>query len=76
VYQDLDALVDAVHHENAEIESFDTSCFSGHYVTGNVGKDYLNGLEALRSNAVKARRDARVRSEEMQDNSFTETGEF
>jgi amidophosphoribosyltransferase len=76
VYQDLDALVDAVHHENAEIESFDTSCFSGHYVTGNVGKDYLNGLEALRANAVKARRDARVRSEETQDNTFTETGEF
>jgi len=76
VYQDLDALVDAVHHENAEIESFDTSCFSGHYVTGNVGRDYLNGLEALRANAVKARRDARVRSEETQDNTFTETGEF
>ncbi|HMB74271.1 MAG TPA: amidophosphoribosyltransferase, partial [Gammaproteobacteria bacterium] len=76
VYQDLDALVDAVHHENAEIESFDTSCFSGHYVTGNVGTDYLNDLEALRANSVKARRDARVRSEEMPDSTFSESGEF
>ncbi len=76
IYQDLDALVDAVHHENAEIESFDTSCFSGQYVTGDVGTEYLSGLEALRSNSVKAKRDAQVRSEEMQDNSYSESSEI
>jgi amidophosphoribosyltransferase len=76
IYQDLDALVESVHHENAEIESFDTSCFSGKYVTDDVGKAYLEDLEARRANSVKAERDARVRSEETHDQTFTKTGEF
>ena len=54
----------AVHHENADIESFDTSCFSGCYVTGDVSRAYLEELEALRSNAAKARRDAQALEEE------------
>ncbi|HEX5418825.1 MAG TPA: amidophosphoribosyltransferase [Gammaproteobacteria bacterium] len=58
VYQDLDDLVAAVHHENADIESFDTSCFSGEYVTGDVSRAYLDELEVVRSNASKAKRDA------------------
>ncbi|MGD2166898.1 MAG: amidophosphoribosyltransferase [Gammaproteobacteria bacterium] len=74
IYQDLDALVEAVHHENAEIESFDTSCFSGKYVTEDVGKEYLDDLEARRANSVKAERDARVRSEETQNNIASKTG--
>jgi len=65
LYQDLEDLVEAVHHENAEIETFDTSCFSGKYVTGDVGRDYLEELESLRSNSAKAIRDAQVRREEM-----------
>jgi amidophosphoribosyltransferase len=72
IYQDLEDLVDAVHHENAEIESFDTSCFSGHYVTGNVGRDYLDYLEGVRSNKAKARRDAQVRREEMRGDHLSE----
>ena len=75
IYQDLDALVDSVLHENAEIESFDTSCFSGHYVTDDVGNAYLSELEAQRANSVRARRDAQVRSEETPNRSFTKTGE-
>ncbi len=63
VYQDLDALVEAVHHENADIESFDTSCFSGQYVTGDVSRAYLDALEVLRSNAAKAKRDAQALDE-------------
>jgi amidophosphoribosyltransferase len=76
VYQDLEALVDSVHHENAEIESFDTSCFSGKYVTDDVGKAYLDDLETRRANSVKAERDARVRSAETHDHSSTRSGEF
>jgi amidophosphoribosyltransferase len=64
IYQDLKDLVDSVHHENADIESFDTSCFSGQYVTGNIDSTYLDELETLRSNAAKARRDAQIRKEE------------
>ena len=58
IYQDLDALVDAVRHERADIDGFDTSCFSGEYVTGNVSRAYLDELEAKRSNSARARRDA------------------
>jgi amidophosphoribosyltransferase len=64
VYQDLDDLVRAVHHENSAIESFDTSCFSGEYVTGDVTKDYLQRLESVRADSTRARRDARILHEE------------
>ena len=58
VYQDLDDLVAAVRHDKARIESFDTSCFSGEYVTGDVTPEYLARLEAERSEAAKAWRRA------------------
>ncbi len=64
VYQDLDDLVQAVRHENAAIEAFDTSCFSGEYVTGDVTRAYLDRLEVARADATRARRDARVLREE------------
>lgn len=56
VYQDLDDLVAACHHDDAKIEEFDTSCFSGQYVTGDVTREYLEKLESERSDAAKARR--------------------
>jgi amidophosphoribosyltransferase len=70
IYQDLDDLVRAVHHENADIESFDTSCFSGEYVTGDVSRAYLDELELMRSDSEKAKRDARVRREELDDDTM------
>src|SRR6184192_2183978 len=36
IYQDLDDLEHAVRHDHAKITDFDTSCFSGEYVTGDV----------------------------------------
>jgi amidophosphoribosyltransferase len=70
VYQDLDDLVAAVHHEAAHIDGFDTSCFSGEYVTGDVSRAYLDALEVIRSNSAKARRDAKVRAEESEDDTI------
>lgn len=67
IYQDLDALVRAVHHENAEIEVFDTSCFSGDYVTGDVSQAYLDQLGLERSDSAKVKRNARVIREEESD---------
>jgi len=67
VYQDLKDLVDSVRHERANVTQFDTSCFSGEYVTGNVTRAYLNELERMRANAVKAERDDQVRREELED---------
>jgi amidophosphoribosyltransferase len=56
VYQDLDDLVGAVRHDKARVQQFDTSCFSGEYVTGDVTAAYLRELEHERSDAAKARR--------------------
>jgi amidophosphoribosyltransferase len=70
VYQDLDDLVQAVRHEKADIDGFDTSCFSGEYVTGDVSRAYLDALEIIRSNSAKARRDAKIRAEEVDDDTM------
>ena len=70
VYQDLDDLKQAVHHEKADIDGFDTSCFNGEYVTGDVSRAYLDALEIIRANAAKAKRDAKVRAEESDDDTM------
>jgi amidophosphoribosyltransferase len=62
--------VAAVQHEKAAVEGFDTSCFSGEYVTGDVSRAYLDALEVIRSNSAKARRDAKVRAEESDDDTM------
>ena len=55
VYQDLADLEAAVRGRNAGLARFDTSCFSGEYVTG-LDPDYLERLQAQRSDEAKARR--------------------
>jgi amidophosphoribosyltransferase len=55
IYQDLDDLVCAVQDGNEELKQFDTSCFSGEYVTG-LDEDYLQQIEMLRSDDAKAAR--------------------
>jgi amidophosphoribosyltransferase len=67
IYQDLADLEQAVHHEKADIDGFDSSCFSGNYVTGDVSRAYLDELEIARSNVNKARRDKQARSEEVDE---------
>src|SRR6187397_159534 len=47
VYQDLDDLIAAVAEGNPELTRFDTSCFSGEYVTG-VDEFYLGEIAELR----------------------------
>ena len=60
IYQDLPDLVAACRHDNAKIQEFDTSCFSGEYVTGDVTPQYLERLQDERSDAAKlARRERR-----------------
>ena len=57
VYQDLDDLIAAVADGNEKLSHFDTSCFSGEYVTG-VEAGYLSELEFARSDAVRSQRGA------------------
>ena len=52
-YQTLDDLVEAVRFGNPAITQFDTSCFDGTYVTGDVNDDYLAAVEARRRDDVK-----------------------
>lgn len=56
IYQDLDDLVRACLHHDSQIEQFDTSCFSGEYVTGDITPAYLKRLEDERSDQAKAKR--------------------
>jgi amidophosphoribosyltransferase len=56
VYQDLEDLVAACRHDDAQVTEFDTSCFSGEYVTGDVTPEYLARLQSERSDDAKAQR--------------------
>ena len=53
IYQNLNGLIRSVRHSDSDITEFDTSCFSGKYVTGDVTPEYLNALEMARSDAAK-----------------------
>jgi amidophosphoribosyltransferase len=53
IYQDLHGLIRSVRHDNSSITEFDTSCFSGEYVTGDVTDDYLHELEQRRNDKAK-----------------------
>jgi amidophosphoribosyltransferase len=56
LYQDMDDLIEAVGKGNSRISEFDTSVFTGRYITGDVSDDYLNSVEAVRSEAAKNER--------------------
>ncbi|GJL75315.1 MAG TPA: amidophosphoribosyltransferase [Nitrosomonas sp.] len=49
VFQDLDALKLAVSKVNPVLSRFETSCFNGDYIAGNVTPEYLDTLEAKRN---------------------------
>jgi len=56
VYQELHDLEEAVRWKDREPLKFDTSCFSGEYVTGQVTEDYLERLRRERSDKAKEER--------------------
>jgi amidophosphoribosyltransferase len=66
IYQDLHGLIRSVRHDNSEIEQFDTSCFSGEYVTGDITDEYLRALEEQRSDSAKSKRDARYQMPDLE----------
>jgi amidophosphoribosyltransferase len=53
IYQDLDALIADVRSVNPKVVSFEASCFSGSYITGDVTQEYLDGVEAQRRDGNK-----------------------
>ena len=55
-YQTVDDLIDAVRQGNPRLRTFDTSCFTGDYVTGGVTSDYLEQIARARNDAAKEQR--------------------
>ncbi|PCH61039.1 MAG: amidophosphoribosyltransferase [Gammaproteobacteria bacterium] len=61
VYQDLADLEKAVHSRKKDnIECFESSCFNGDYISGDINKSYLQSLEDQRGNGAKKKRSSKV----------------
>lgn len=45
IFQDLNALNHSVSIVSQDVKKFETSCFDGDYVTGDITPEYLNSLE-------------------------------
>ncbi len=58
IYQDLEALKGAVQQINPKLARFETSCFDGIYITGDVTSDYLRAIETRRDAARDSGEDA------------------
>jgi len=54
-YQTLDGLIESVQKGNPRIRGFDTSVFTGDYVSGGVSTDYLEHIANRRNDAAKQR---------------------
>jgi amidophosphoribosyltransferase len=54
IYQKLTDLEVAVRQGNPSLNLFESSCFDGHYVTGDIDGAYLRALEEERSDAAKS----------------------
>lgn len=52
IYQDLNDLEDAINFHN-RVERFDSSCFNGEYITGDIDASYLEHIDNLRNDASK-----------------------
>ncbi len=48
VFQDLDSLINNVRRINPSIMHYETSCFDGRYITGDITDEYLSVLAAQR----------------------------
>jgi amidophosphoribosyltransferase len=73
IYQDLEDLVRAVRYDNGDIKEFDTSCFSGRYVTDDVTPEYLARLQEERSDDAKSRRERDAQDAQDDDAADVET---
>ena len=46
IYQDIEAMKAAITKVNPQITNFESSCFDGCYITGNIDAEYLDNVEA------------------------------
>jgi amidophosphoribosyltransferase len=66
IYQDLDALKQAVRAANPRLQNFEASCFDGKYITGDITADYLSHLAIERDEARGQQAEADLLEEEKQ----------
>ena len=52
IYQNLEDLLTAIR-KTTDIEHFDTSCFDGKYVTGDIDESYLTYINSLRNDVSR-----------------------
>ena len=64
IYQDLADLKAAVRALNPSLNFFETSCFDGHYITGDITTEYLNGVENQRGEAESEQKKRRSRGDQ------------
>ena len=55
IYLDLEDLVKAAHKGNKAITQFDTSCFNGEYITGDIDDNYLEMINDLRNDKARTK---------------------
>ncbi len=67
VYQELDDLVDAVRDCGTSITRFDTSCFNGEYVTGDITPEYLSMVDNKRNDLAKSSSNSELDLSEITD---------
>ena len=67
LYQTLDDLIESVRFEDSEVKDFDTSCFSGDYVTNDVTQTYLQKIELQRNDAAQSKQEKERKQIEIQD---------
>jgi len=65
IYQDLDALKEAVRAANPKLKNFEASCFDGKYITGDITADYLSQL-AFERDELRGQAEADLLEEEKQ----------
>ena len=53
IYQDIEALREAIRQGNPDIEACEGSCFDGQYVAGDVTPEYLRKIEMQRNDSAK-----------------------
>jgi amidophosphoribosyltransferase len=53
-YQTLEDLIESTHNTDSLDIEFDSSCFNGVYVTGDISKEYLSELHNQRNDGAKS----------------------
>ena len=67
IYQTIEDLIEDCRGLSKTIEEFETSCFNGEYVTGDVTERYLSEVDGLRNDEALTRKSVESREVELED---------